>query len=206
MARQHGLGCRRVCWLCHHAYVPTSLSPLTTSSLDPRYGVGHRMALKHTRAIIDAIHSGDLLRAEYITTPVFNLQVPTACPGVPLDVLNPQTCWDDHGAYNATLLHLGQLYASNFAKYADGGGFVSTSLAARISGAGPTLPTALVEAAVAHAKPPLPPKASAKANAVAEQAVYSVLESLHEPHVAWGVAAACGVVCVAMVLSSILRR
>lgn len=167
------------------------------------------MALKHTRAIIDAIHSGDLLRAEYITTPVFNLQVPTACPGVPSEVLNPQTCWDDHAAYNATLLHLGQLYATNFAKFADGGGFVSTSLAARISGAGPTLPAALAEAAVAHAKPPLAPKAPAKAAVVGQQAVGSVLGSLQgymqEPQVAWAVAGVLAMVCVGSMMVSSRR-
>lgn len=168
-----------------------------------RYGVGHRMALKHTRAIIDAIHSGDLLAAEYITTPVFNLHVPIACPGVPSDVLNPQTCWDDHAAYNATLLHLGQLYASNFAKYADGGGFVSTSLAARISGAGPTLPTAV---AVARAKPPLAPKGVGASKAVAEHAVVrSVLDSLHDPQVAWAVAAV-SVCAVASMMFLVARR
>ena len=55
------------------------------------YGVGHRMKLSHTRAIIDAIHDGSLHAAEYVTTPVFNLQAPKACGAVPSEVLQPET-------------------------------------------------------------------------------------------------------------------
>lgn len=55
------------------------------------YGVGHRMKLSHTRAIIDAIHDGSLLQAEYVTTRVFNLQAPTSCNNVPSNVLQPES-------------------------------------------------------------------------------------------------------------------
>lgn len=54
------------------------------------YGVGHRMKLSQTRAIIDAIHDGSLLKADYVTTPVFGLQAPTSCNNVPADVLQPE--------------------------------------------------------------------------------------------------------------------
>lgn len=52
--------------------------------------MGHRMKLSQTRAIIDAIHDGSLLKADYITTPVFGLQAPTSCNNVPADVLQPE--------------------------------------------------------------------------------------------------------------------
>ncbi|CAI7860224.1 unnamed protein product [Closterium sp. NIES-54] len=55
------------------------------------YGVGSRMSIKSTRAIIDAIHDGSLLKEEFVTTPVFGLQVPTKCSGVPSEVLQPET-------------------------------------------------------------------------------------------------------------------
>ncbi|CAI7930737.1 unnamed protein product [Closterium sp. NIES-54] len=55
------------------------------------YGVGHRMSIKHTRAIIDAIHDGSLAKAETVTTPVFNLLVPTTCANVPNECLQPET-------------------------------------------------------------------------------------------------------------------
>ena len=53
------------------------------------YGVGSRMKLKLTRAIINAIHSGELARAETVRDPVFGFAVPTACPGVPAEILDP---------------------------------------------------------------------------------------------------------------------
>lgn len=51
-----------------------------------RYGVGHRMKLKHTRAIIDAIHSGELVNADVISTPMFDLQA-SLCSGCHLECL-----------------------------------------------------------------------------------------------------------------------
>eukprot|EP00475_Leptophrys_vorax_P006260 TRINITY_DN1384_c0_g1_i1.p1 TRINITY_DN1384_c0_g1~~TRINITY_DN1384_c0_g1_i1.p1 ORF type:complete len:553 (-),score=74.23 TRINITY_DN1384_c0_g1_i1:436-2094(-) len=55
------------------------------------YGVGHRMSIKHTRAIIDAIHDGSLLKAETVTTSVFGLLVPKECANVPAECLLPET-------------------------------------------------------------------------------------------------------------------
>lgn len=53
------------------------------------YGVGSRIKLKHTRKIIDAIHSGSLLNAEYKKTEVFDLEIPTQVDGVPSEILDP---------------------------------------------------------------------------------------------------------------------
>ncbi len=58
-----------------------------------KYGVGHRMSLKHTRAILDAIHDGKLDNVEYKTSPIFNLAIPTSCPGVPTEILDPRNTW-----------------------------------------------------------------------------------------------------------------
>jgi phosphoenolpyruvate carboxykinase (ATP) len=54
-----------------------------------RYGVGNRIKLAYTRKIIDAIHSGELLTANYQKTEVFGLEIPTAIEGVPSEILDP---------------------------------------------------------------------------------------------------------------------
>jgi len=84
-----------------------------------KYGVGSRMQLKYTRAIVDAIHDGSLSEdlVTYHTTGVFNLQVPRACPGVPDNILDPSLCWSDLENFQATLRMLACLYQQNFAKY-----------------------------------------------------------------------------------------
>src|SRR5690606_30447073 len=66
------------------------------------YGVGKRMSLPHTRAIIDAIHSGELAKAETIEDPLFGLQIPTKVPGVPSEVLIPKNTWADKAAFDNT--------------------------------------------------------------------------------------------------------
>uniref|UniRef100_A0A7S0MTU6 phosphoenolpyruvate carboxykinase (ATP) n=1 Tax=Pyramimonas obovata TaxID=1411642 RepID=A0A7S0MTU6_9CHLO len=93
-----------------------------------RYGVGHRMKLRHTRAIVDAIHSGALAEQEPINTPVFNLKVPQECPGVPAEVLLPANQWADPVEFMATLTDLGRMFEENFDKFREGGGMVDQSL------------------------------------------------------------------------------
>ncbi|KAL3675643.1 hypothetical protein R1sor_025591 [Riccia sorocarpa] len=83
------------------------------------YGVGSRMKLGYTRAIIDAIHDGSLLEAEYTETPIFRLQVPTAVNGVPAELLHPENSWKDKDAYNGTLKKLAGLFQKNFCNFAD---------------------------------------------------------------------------------------
>jgi len=83
------------------------------------YGTGSRIKLVHTRAIIDAIHSGQLTRAPTTTEPVFGLAVPTACPGVPAEMLVPRDTWNKPGAYDTKALHLAKLFQVNFGQYAD---------------------------------------------------------------------------------------
>jgi len=84
------------------------------------YGVGERMKLKITRAIIDAIHNGDLDEVEVVVDPRFGFEVPTACPNVPTEVLIPKNTWKDGDAYEAKANHLAQLFQKNFVQFAEG--------------------------------------------------------------------------------------
>jgi phosphoenolpyruvate carboxykinase (ATP) len=83
------------------------------------HGVGSRMKLKLTRAIITAIHSGELAQAPTQQDPVFGFAVPTTCAGVPAEILIPRNTWADKGSYDATAKKLAGLFRSNFEKYAD---------------------------------------------------------------------------------------
>ncbi|KAJ3200191.1 hypothetical protein HDU83_004629 [Entophlyctis luteolus] len=84
------------------------------------YGVGKRISLKYSRAILDAIHSGELEKAEYETYPVFNLHIPKTCTGVPSAVLNPKSSWlGSPESFNETTQKLAKLFVKNFASYAD---------------------------------------------------------------------------------------
>jgi phosphoenolpyruvate carboxykinase (ATP) len=83
------------------------------------YGVGHRFSLKHTRAIIDAIHAGGLTGADYEQDDVFGLAIPKAVPGVPTEVLNPRNAWKNKDAYDRTALKLAGMFVKNFEKFAD---------------------------------------------------------------------------------------
>lgn len=83
------------------------------------YGAGKRIKLAHTRAIIDAIHSGELALVKTITEPVFGLPVPTRCPGVPSEILQPRGAWPGAASYDAAAARLAQLFRDNFATFAD---------------------------------------------------------------------------------------
>ncbi|MCB0164586.1 MAG: phosphoenolpyruvate carboxykinase (ATP) [Anaerolineae bacterium] len=84
------------------------------------HGVGSRMSLKHTRAIIDAIHDGSLNDVEFVEDPIFGLHVPTSCPEVPSEVLVPKNTWADKDAYDKNALKLANLFIQNFEKYKAG--------------------------------------------------------------------------------------
>ncbi|HQK92127.1 MAG TPA: phosphoenolpyruvate carboxykinase (ATP), partial [Armatimonadota bacterium] len=83
------------------------------------YGVGHRIDIKATRRIIQAILDGTLSKAEYRADPTFRAEVPTSCPGVPSEILVPRDRWADHEAYDATAASLVQMFRQNFAKFTD---------------------------------------------------------------------------------------
>lgn len=83
------------------------------------YGVGQRIKLDYTRAIIHAIHDGALTDAPTVEDPIFGLHVPTRCPGVPDDLLVPRRTWDDELAFEQSAAKLAALFEQNFAKFAD---------------------------------------------------------------------------------------
>ena len=82
------------------------------------YGVGKRMKLPHTRAMIHAVLSGKLDSADFRTDPVFGLSVPTAVPDVPGEVLVPRGTWPDGDAYDAQAKKLAGMFRDNFSKFA----------------------------------------------------------------------------------------
>ncbi|PQJ36031.1 phosphoenolpyruvate carboxykinase (ATP) [Salinibacter sp. 10B] len=83
------------------------------------YGTGKRVPLKYTRAMIDAIHDGSLLETSKVTEPVFGLDVPEQCPGVPDDLLMPRETWDDPAAYDEQAEELVRLFNEHFEQYED---------------------------------------------------------------------------------------
>jgi phosphoenolpyruvate carboxykinase (ATP) len=86
------------------------------------YGVGERFKIAHSRAVIRAAISGALTEVTFVTDPIFGFQVPTECPGIPSELLNPRSTWDDPGAYDAKANELATLFAANFDDYAEAAG------------------------------------------------------------------------------------
>ncbi len=82
-----------------------------------RYGVGSRIKLKYTRAIIDAIHHGSFDGVEMLTERQFGLQIPTVCPAVPSEILDPKNTWEDKQAYDETMDKLVGLFQANFKQF-----------------------------------------------------------------------------------------
>jgi len=83
------------------------------------YGVGKRMKLAHTRAIIHAALAGELDGVPTESDPIFNLSVPTAIKNVPPGVLHPRSTWKDGAAYDEQAKKLAAMFAQNFEQFAD---------------------------------------------------------------------------------------
>lgn len=83
------------------------------------YGVGSRMNLKHTRAMITAAMNGELDNVEFVGHDIFGVLMPTSCPNVPAEILNPRDTWSDKEAYDTKANQLAKLFVENFEKYAD---------------------------------------------------------------------------------------
>ncbi len=82
------------------------------------YGIGHRMSLTHTRALLRAALSGQLKDVPFSPDPVFGLAIPASCSGVPPEVLRPRDAWRDTAAYDAQALQLAERFRVEFQKYA----------------------------------------------------------------------------------------
>ncbi|MEO6548931.1 MAG: phosphoenolpyruvate carboxykinase (ATP) [Ferruginibacter sp.] len=83
------------------------------------YGIGKRVKLEYTRAMITAVLEEKLKGASYIQHPVFGMLIPTTCPGVPDRILDPKSTWQDVELYDTRAKELAILFKKNFEKYAD---------------------------------------------------------------------------------------
>lgn len=83
------------------------------------YGVGKRIKLNYTRAMVKAALAGKLDNVSYANDPVFGVSVPQSCPDVPSGVLTPKSTWPDQAAYNAKAAELAGLFADNFKRFKD---------------------------------------------------------------------------------------
>jgi phosphoenolpyruvate carboxykinase (ATP) len=92
------------------------------------YGVGKRISIKHTRALLDAALRGDLDagKTNYVVHPLFKLKMPAACPGVPAAILDPRNTWSDKAAYESAALKLRDLFRKNYEEK----GFAALGIAA----------------------------------------------------------------------------
>ena len=84
------------------------------------HGIGARIKLKYTRAIIDAIHAGTLASAPTQADPIFGIQIVTQVPNVPAEILIPEQTWADKKAFAATAAKLAGLFIENFKKFESG--------------------------------------------------------------------------------------
>jgi phosphoenolpyruvate carboxykinase (ATP) len=116
--RRHGADC----WL------------INTGLTGGPYGTGHRIALRHTRAMVDAVLDDALTDVERTEHPVFGLSVPETVPNVPSAVLQPRRTWDDPAAYDEQARTLARMFADNFTQYRD-------DVSDAIRAAGPQLET-----------------------------------------------------------------
>ncbi len=81
------------------------------------YGVGSRMKLRYTRAMVTAALNAELAKGEFVKDPYFDLEVPTHCTDVPDEFLNQAALWTDKEEYAKTANHLASLFVENFKKY-----------------------------------------------------------------------------------------
>lgn len=84
------------------------------------YGIGSRMKIRYTRAMLTAALEGKLDNVEYINDPFFNLMVPQTCPDVPAEVLNPKNTWAEKNAYDKQAKKLANMFVGNFNEYEEG--------------------------------------------------------------------------------------
>ncbi len=83
------------------------------------HGVGGRISIAYSRAVVRAALGGKLDDVETVEEPVFGLAIPTSCPGVPSELLQPRQAWPDPDAYDEAARRLAQRFVENFEQYAD---------------------------------------------------------------------------------------
>jgi len=97
----------------------TNIWLLNTGWTGGSYGVGHRIKIRHTRAMITAALTGELDQVEYETHDIFGLHLPKTCPEVPDEVLNPRGTWEDKAAYDRKASQLASSFVENFKQFED---------------------------------------------------------------------------------------
>ena len=85
-----------------------------------QYGVGSRMKIPWTRAMLNAAMDGDLEDVEFVQDPRFRMEIPTSCPGVPSEVLQPRGTWNSGEEYDVTADKLARMFNENFKRYENG--------------------------------------------------------------------------------------
>jgi phosphoenolpyruvate carboxykinase (ATP) len=84
------------------------------------YGIGKRISIKYTRALLSAALNGRLDKVKFTKDPIFGFEVPVQCPDVPDDVLSPATSWHDRKEYDRRYKDLAMRFKQNFGKFEDG--------------------------------------------------------------------------------------
>ena len=97
------------------------------------YGIGSRIQIKYTRAMVNAAVRGQLASVEFERDPIFNVDVPRSCPGVPSDLLRPCTTWSNRADYNTQAARLAGMFKANFKTFEAG-------VTAAVQSAGPRVP------------------------------------------------------------------
>ena len=97
------------------------------------YGVGQRMKIRYTRAMIRAILNGSLAQTETRPDPIFGVNVPVSCPDVPGEVLQPRNTWTDKEAYDRQAADLARRFNENFKKYEAGVSEAVRNVAPKVS-------------------------------------------------------------------------
>jgi phosphoenolpyruvate carboxykinase (ATP) len=83
------------------------------------YGVGKRMDLRYTRAMVTAALNGELEKARFKHDDIFNFDIPTSCTGVPSEILDPRNTWSDKNKYELSANRLAALFVKNFQKFGE---------------------------------------------------------------------------------------
>ncbi len=94
------------------------------------YGIGERIKIQYTRAMVKSVITGEIERYEFVHDEIFNLDIPTECYGVPKELLNPKNTWNEKDAYDIAAKRLAKLFIDNFKKF--------TNIPDEIRLAGPT--------------------------------------------------------------------
>ncbi len=93
---------------------------VNTGWIGGAFGIGKRISIGYTRALLNAALSGELSKVKYMTDPIFGFQVPTSCDGVPSSVLDPSSSWPSKDDYMKKYKELASRFVDNFKKYESG--------------------------------------------------------------------------------------